>query len=199
MTSPSNDGMPPIVRDAPSNLMMAEWSQVSPNLQETLRSAIRETRWPIVMHGPAGTGKSCASACIFCRWPKSERVHWYRLEEFVRDIVQCRKSPEGHVRKTVQGQAVYRTEATLWSLADETAVLWCLDDFGTRTVTEAGFDIVYQLIDRRTAKPTIVTSNLSLREIADLHDDRVADRLKAGSVIEVTGQSRRIGKRYRVE
>lgn len=198
MTSLSSDRMPDIVRDAPSNLTMAEWLQVSPNLRETLRSAIRESRWPVLMHGPAGTGKSCASACIYRRWPKSDRVHWYRLEEFVRDIVQCRKSPEGHVRKTVQGQAVYRTEATLWSLADDAAALWCLDDFGTRAVTEAGFDIVFELIDRRTAKPTIVTSNLSLREIAELHDDRISDRLKAGSVIEVTGQSRRTGKRYRV-
>jgi DNA replication protein DnaC len=198
MTSPTNDGMPEIVRDAPSNLTMADWSQVTPNLQTTLRSAIRARLWPILMHGPAGTGKSCASACIYRRWPKSERVHWYRLEEFVRDIIHCRRNSEGHVKKIVQGQAVYRTEATMWSFADDEAALWCLDDFGTRSVTEAGFDIVFELIDRRTAKPTIITSNLSLREIAGIHDDRISDRLKAGSVIEVTGESRRNGKRFKV-
>lgn len=147
MKPPSNDGLPEVVRDAPSNLTMADWSQVLPNLQTTLRSSIRERRWPILMHGPAGTGKSCASACIYQRWPKTERVHWYRLEEFVRDVIQCRKNPDGSVRKTVQGQAVYRTEATLWSLADDASALWCVDDFGTRSVTEAGFDIVFELID----------------------------------------------------
>jgi DNA replication protein DnaC len=98
----------------------------------------------------------------------------------------------------VRGQAVFRTEATLWNLADDEAALWCLDDFGTRSVTEVGFDIVLELIDRRTAKPAIVTTNLSLGGIAELHDDRIADRLKAGSIIEVTGRSRRTGKRYRV-
>ena len=197
-----NDGMPDVVRDAPSNLAVADWAEVSPNLQRTLRAAIREKRWPIVMHGPTGTGKSCASACIYRRWATRsgtlKPAFWYRLEEFVRDIQKCRMNRDNLVMHHVDGKSVYRTEAKLWEFATDVSALWCLDDFGTREITDAAFDVVFEFIDRRAGKPTIVTSNLDLRRITDLYDDRIADRLRAGTVIELTGDSRRTGKRFRV-
>jgi DNA replication protein DnaC len=198
-------GAPEVVRAAPPNLPGTnppDWSKVIPNLQMTLIQSIRENHWPIVIHGPTGVGKSYTSACIYQRWatPSGGRkaAFWYRVEEFVRDIQKCRMSRDNLVMHRVNGQIVYRTEAKLWQFAADANSLWCLDDFGTRGLTDSAFDVVFELIDRRVGKPTIVTSNLDLQGITDLYDDRIADRLRAGTVIELTGESRRTGKRYRV-
>jgi len=197
-----NERVPKVVRDAPSNLAAADWSEVSPNLQKTLRSAIRAKRWPIVIHGPTGIGKSCASACIYRRWATPSATlkpaFWYRLEEFVRDIQKCRRNDDNLVMHHVNGRNVYRTESKLWQFATDGNALWCVDDFGTREITPAAFDVVFEFIDRRVGKPTIITTNLNLQGITELYDDRIADRLRAGTVIELTGESRRNGKRYRV-
>jgi len=192
--SPKN--LPDIVRDAPSNLSVADWSEMKPNLEKALRETIDSKLWPLFIYGPTGSGKSCASVCIYQRWRPHAR--WWRLEKFVRDIQTCRTSRDRVVRHQVQGQTAVRTEGKLWEFAQDDTTLWCIDDFGTRTVSEAAFDIVFELIDRRVGKPTIITSNLSLIEIGEMYDDRIADRLRAGTVIELTGESRRTGKRFKV-
>jgi chromosomal replication initiation ATPase DnaA len=57
---------------------------------------------------------------------------------------------------------------------------------------------VFRLLNERKDKPTIITSNLSPENIAELHDERIASRLRAGTVIEVTADDRRQGRRLRV-
>ena len=191
-TSPS-DG-PEIRRAAPNGLASAEWSKIRPALLGELLEAFKDGSHPILMHGPAGTGKSCASACLFQRW-RHGVARWYRLEQFVRDIQTARRC--GHVTHQVNGKPVDRTERTLWQFVENGRELWCLDDFGTRGATESAFDIIFELIDRRAKRPTIITSNLGLSELVQLFDRRIADRISAGTVIEVTGKSRRKGRRVK--
>jgi len=174
---------------------MADWGEVRPALKKVLKQAISNQEWPILLHGPPGTGKSCASACVYRDW-EYPVARWYRLEQFVRDINTCRR--HGSVAMLVQGKSIDRTERALWTFAESDRELWCIDDFGTRQVTETAFDIVFELIDRRASRPTIVTSNLGLQELSDLFDRRIADRLASGTVVEVTGKSQRKGKRVRV-
>lgn len=173
---------------------MAKWSEVRPALRAALSAAVKAGDYPILMHGPPGSGKSCASAAIYCQWTPVAR--WYRLEQFVRNIQTARRC--GHVTHQVQGQSVDRTEDTLWSFVENDSELWCLDDFGTRGASESAFDIIFELIDRRAKRPTIITSNLGLRELGQLFDQRITDRIRAGTVIEVTGSSRRKGKAVKV-
>jgi len=73
--------------------------------------------------------------------------------------------------------------------------LLMLDDLGTDKVSEWSKQIIYTLIDRRyrNVKPIIITSNLSLKEIADVYDGRVASRLiEMGGVIDLKGRDKRI-------
>jgi chromosomal replication initiation ATPase DnaA len=206
MKAPTSDGMPEVVRDAPSNLGIADWAEVSPNLQTTLREAIKEKRWPIVLHGQTGTGKSCAAACIYRRWGRhceeSDSVtpiaRWYRTESFVRHLLNGRMSGIGFVEYDRRGLCDSYPEHKIWLWAQNEQDLWCLDDFGTRSVSDAAFDVCFELINHRIGKPTIITTNLSLQQIAELYDDRIADRLRAGTIIELTGKSQRAGKRFKV-
>jgi DNA replication protein DnaC len=70
-----------------------------------------------------------------------------------------------------------------------------LDDLGAEKTTDFVKSVLYQIIDYRYnwMKNTIITSNLSLDELAQRFDDRVASRIAGmGKVIEITGKDRRI-------
>ena len=60
-----------------------------------------------------------------------------------------------------------------------------LDDFGAEKTTEWARTTLYLIIDKRIRlmKPTIVTSNLSLEQIEDVVDGRLASRLAGFKVV----------------
>lgn len=150
--------------------------------------------WPLVLWGAAGVGKSYAMALLYQRTPL--HAFWYRLEEFVADVMTCRR--EGAVSKSINGGAVFsRTEFKLWEYAANSRAVWCLDDFGTRKLTPAGFEVVFRLIDLRQKSPTIITTNLKPEAIEGMYDARIASRILGGTVVEVTGEDRRKGVRVR--
>ena len=76
--------------------------------------------------------------------------------------------------------------------------LLVLDDLGVEKSTEWSMQTLYTLIDRRyrDERRTIVTSNLSLDEIASRVDDRIASRIAGMCKIqELKGKDRRTMKR----
>lgn len=73
--------------------------------------------------------------------------------------------------------------------------LLLIDDVGSEKVSDWSRQIFYLLIDRRyrEVKPTIITSNLSLGQIAELIDERISSRIcEMGIVTELTGKDRRL-------
>ena len=72
-----------------------------------------------------------------------------------------------------------------------------LDDLGLGKRSDFIPDIIYLIIDERISrnKPTIVTSNLSIAEIAEQIDDRLASRLASFEIIELKGKDRRLLKK----
>ena len=68
-----------------------------------------------------------------------------------------------------------------------------LDELVSRDkVSDFGYGTVYRAIDRRHGKPLVVCSNGTLEIIGQVYDDRIASRLAAGTVIEMTGSDRRL-------
>ena len=66
--------------------------------------------------------------------------------------------------------------------------LLLIDDLGAQKNSEWSREVLYLLIDRRyrDVRPTIVTSNLTLDQISELIDDRIASRLaEMGPVIRL--------------
>lgn len=87
-----------------------------------------------------------------------------------------------------------RSEADIirqYSKAD----LVVLDDLGAEKTSEFALQSLYIIIDKRYSEmcPTIITSNLTVDEIAEKVGDRIASRI-AGMcrVIELRGRDRRI-------
>ena len=72
-----------------------------------------------------------------------------------------------------------------------------LDDLGVEKTTEWSLQTLYMIIDRRyrEERQTIITSNLSLDELADKLDDRIASRLsELCRVVVLSGPDRRLAK-----
>lgn len=69
-----------------------------------------------------------------------------------------------------------------------------LDDLGMGKKSDFVPDIIYMIIDKRLElkRPTIVTSNLKLKEISDLIDDRLASRLGTFEYLKLEGKDKRI-------
>jgi DNA replication protein DnaC len=69
-----------------------------------------------------------------------------------------------------------------------------LDDLGLGKKSDFAPDLIYMIIDKRIelGKPTVVTSNLSLSQISQLIDDRLASRLASFELIEMKGEDKRL-------
>ena len=75
--------------------------------------------------------------------------------------------------------------------------LLVLDDLGAEKTSDWSRQVFYLLLDRRyrEMKQTIITTNLSLEQIAETFDDRVASRLcEMGVTIELKGKDKRVEK-----
>lgn len=139
--------------------------------------------WPFVMAGEAGTGKSCAALVV---------VDTYGgLYYPVGDWCERVRDAEFGVLRYSSGYLVTRYE--VWE-EWKTASVVVLDEIGSRmNVTDAHYEWVKRAIDIREGRPAIFISNLSLKDLSETYDDRIASRLSGGTVVELTGDRRQSG------
>lgn len=143
--------------------------------------AVKLNRFPILLHGKSGSGKSCAAAAMYRYWRLTEQDGWAMWFEWVRlsafmvglklqyhnwfDAIEFKKFSKDN--------------------------LLVVDDIGTREASGAVQDCLMVLANTRRYLPTVYTCNVSPTELADVYDDRIVDRITCGTVIHVDGQSRR--------
>lgn len=160
-------------------------------IDDGLRLAIRgvvagNTPWPLFVHGSAGLGKTCAALAMLDHAPAP--TDYYTATGWAEALIDAAKG-----RLIGRGSAGSHSLSplTLRGLIDD-ASLVALDELATRDkVSDWHYDCVKELIDRRHGKPLVVLSNLDVRGVASVYDDRIADRLAAGTVVALRGASRR--------
>jgi DNA replication protein DnaC len=139
--------------------------------------------WPLFMHGPAGTGKTCA-AMAFLDWIAGDRCY-YVLPTLLTDLIDA-----GH-RLLFDGRGEPVSPRMLWC-AWRSAAIACLDEIGCRDkASDFHYETLKECIDHRRG-PAIYISNLPPAAIAAIYDDRIASRLCAGTVLHVGGKDRRL-------
>lgn len=129
--------------------------------------------WPLFLHGPAGTGKTCAALCVCDR---VEYAQFWTPEELA----------DGIVRGGMDDA---------WRRLRE-CDLAVLDELGAR---ERVGDLHYQAVKRfadcreeNGRRVAVYVSNVRPERISDLYDDRVASRLLCGTWFELAGKDRRL-------
>lgn len=160
------------------------------NISNTSRIRVSSQSKSLFLFGPAGCGKSHAAACLMFKEmrtkdPSSFKEYvWSNVPRLLFALRQTYISSEKRFEEALILQKL------------TTARLVCLDDFGAEKTTDWSLQTLYLIINERyeNKRATIITSNLSLDEIAErLGDDRLSSRI-AGmcEVIEIKGKDRRV-------
>jgi DNA replication protein DnaC len=132
-------------------------------------------RFPIYLTGDVGRGKTGLAAVLY---RIAKRPIWRRADSFLLDLSQGR------------GDDTYRSEIRK---AAEASLL-VLDDLGVRRPSEGMFHLLFDVLELRKTKPTVITSNKTLDELCEVYTDgRIYSRLAAGTIMTLIGEDRRIG------
>ena len=179
---------------------------IRPSLLGVLRGLIEgRERWPLYLWSSSpGTGKTSAALSILDHcglgWDKpvvdSEDCHdvlcgFIDIVSFPRVLRQVERK---QVRMMDSGNLL--TEPELWNQINNRKVL-VIDDIRKPTAKEASlgddsYTAMKRMLDSRVGRPLIVTGNLNPGdELQQVWDDRLADRILCGTVVEVDGESRR--------
>lgn len=167
----------PIVRM--ESHLRRHFSEIDGKLLEVLRTLVRgEEKWPLLLFGPAGTGKTLASLCLCDVTPQA----WYITADDLADRVIRDGGFPDFVKS--KGLAV-------------------LDEIGARgAMTGPRADLHYRCVkdfaDTRAGRPTIYITNVSPVSSPDnpsglitLYDDRIFSRISCGRWFELGGEDRR--------
>jgi len=153
---------------------------------------LEKTTDSLYLTGPRGTGKTHMAAAIV-REIVSDKTPSHSLSG-----VQWTSAPDLllEIRATFRDGSERSEMGIIEQYSD--CRLLVLDDLGAEKTSEWSLQTLYTIIDRRyrEERQTIITSNLSLDELAAQVDDRIASRLsELCRVVVLAGADRRVKRK----
>ncbi len=180
---------PPALPPWPAGVARAVPSEADGGVMSQMLQAAQAKRWPILLAGRSGIGKSCLACLVASQVPN---WRFSPASELIGLVVQARTSDSKSVMmRTMAGAEVERNESEIFRWVESAPIL-VLDDVGVRLLTEVQSDILLRVLDLRFGKPTIVTTNCTAESLPQMVTERCASRLRAGAQFRMVGQDRRI-------
>lgn len=203
-----------LVEIPPKAIFFPSWKReaqqiTAPGLRELLfgKALAGKVKWPLFLHGGIGGGKTRASLCLVDAVENSQFWIFSMFSNKTRRISNGDKVTD--TLKVFHDDGRRESEVKTWN--EETWWDWVgsrplvvLDEIGLRErANDSTYDAMKLLLDFRDGRPTILTSNLPLlspgkdkdgRDLPSLDacfDGRIIDRLAAGTMFEVVGESKR--------
>jgi IstB-like ATP binding protein len=154
------------------------------DLRLVLRGLITgKEKWPLLLTGPAGTGKTCAALCLL-DWASGEYWKFGDLHRHVLLVADGKISGE-------HGPVFLRD---FWSMFRAQKLI-VIDELGLREkVSDAQYETMLEALERRYERPLLAISNLGPPDLEKTFDARIYSRLMRGTVIELVGQDRRLAE-----
>lgn len=141
--------------------------------------------WPLALIGDTGSGKTCAALCLCDRSGGSAYTCTSDL---------CQMIVDGREGRLITSAGYTYHESDVWN-GWRQANIAVLDELGIRDKpSNFQYETVKKAIDERldNERPLVVISNMTIAELVQCYDDRIASRCGRGTVIVTTGD-RRIG------
>lgn len=169
------------------------WDKVHPEIIRVLTNhrltwdrATFNPRWPLYLWGKPGSGKTSVAGLIYQE--ATGRPMWINAGKGFRAVASASAEPQ-----PLWGYGMIPLREVEHWLELEERSLVVLDDIALRDrVSEAQFEVMQEFLNRRQGKPTVITGNMSIEQIAKVYDDRVASRIAAGTLIEIDGDDKRL-------
>jgi len=143
----------------------------------------------LYIYGPAGVGKTHLTSCMVAELLNSGHAviyqTAYKLFSFLED---CRFARSDIDNAQLLKNAVYECD------------LLIIDDFGTEFITSYTQAVLFDLLNTRILekRPTVINSNLNLRDIRATYTDRISSRIMGEfSLLRFVGEDIRLLKKER--
>jgi DNA replication protein DnaC len=135
----------------------------------------------LVFSGSCGIGKTYFSYAIYNHFHGKNKVIYKNEYGFLQDIRNSIDEPGGYGAR-VKNMAEYE-------------LIWILDDMGSSQMTEWQKEVLTLFLDIRyeNVLPTIITSNIWIRDMGKHFTPRIQSRLAASenTIIELNGEDKR--------
>lgn len=175
----------------PTVTVMPEIKRSVAGIDQGLRDVIRklvtgESPWPLFLHGPAGSGKTCAGLCLL----DHSCGLYYTASRLCDDYALSKGGKFYYVREGHSSAVCW--PQSFWGMISF-AGLVVLDEIGCRDrVTDHHYEAIQGVLDNRAFKPLVCISNHDLDALGRIYDDRITSRIARGTVIELQGRDRRL-------
>jgi DNA replication protein DnaC len=183
MTETSNVDEKSPKKTLPPGIKGLEFDQFDGHRLSLIQNALENrTKWPWLLWGGTGVGKSYLAAAVYMDWPG--RACWYRYSDFCRYCRQIKVEGQLNLLREDGGYSEFSHD-TWWDWLGR-AGLVVVDDVGTGKADAERDEFLLTLLDRRNDLPLILTSNLALdsmaeRNMFDVFDPRVRSRVLKGT------------------
>lgn len=161
-----------------------DFSRVDPAVWSAIvNCATTGDRWPLVLTGDVGSGKTCAALSLldFVQGGRKFMTVAQMCEELIG--VQNGQREYGGKPDTLPA----------WWARWREAKCIVLDELAARDkVSDFQYESVKRAIDEREERPSVFISNLPLDVLSRVYDNRIASRLAGGTVIHFKGADRRL-------
>ncbi len=182
---PSSRACPMPLMKEPRRAALPEKHREIAAVDEILKATFRKlvtgnADWPLFLHGPPGTGKTCAALALAdFLFPSHSR--FTTIGDLVQQVMDTWKTETKFVWKPYEP---FSKSGGSW--------LVVLDELGTRAnVTDTHYETIQKVIDIREGSPLILISNKDIKGIGEIYDARIASRCESGTVVNLTGRDRR--------
>ncbi len=163
----------------PARYWSARLSDFTPEVAGAMQRWLAQPRDGLYVSGPAGTGKTHLSCAIVrAAVDAKQQITFLRCSDLYSEIRKSFSAEAG------EGDVESRYEQ---------APLLVLDDMAAGSLSDFERREMLNLLDTRlnSLRPTVVTSNLSLEQIALQMDERIASRMRSFVPIVLGGRDRR--------
>ena len=137
----------------------------------------------LLLTGSVGTGKTFTALAILKHYKQDISSHFYKLNDFLREFRACETCLE---ESSLMKEFVGKRHLVI-------------DDFGTEKLTDYAYSIIIEFIDKRllyNKSHLIITTNLSLKDIVNVYDARLASRMiELFKIVKFEGKDLRLQKK----